>query len=48
MYDINIKDKTYTKVNVSSSMDNERGKGMMNELAEEMKVTLTNETKKIA
>jgi hypothetical protein len=48
MYHINIKDKTYTKVNVASSMDNERGKGMMEELAKEMKVTPTNETKKIA
>lgn len=48
MYHINIKDKTYTKINVASSMDNERGKGMMAELAEEMKITPTNETKKIA
>ncbi|NOR05105.1 MAG: DUF4412 domain-containing protein [Deltaproteobacteria bacterium] len=48
MYHINIKDKTYTKVNMTSLMDNERGKGMVEELAEEMEVTSTNETKKIA
>ena len=48
MYHINIKDKTYTKVNMTSVMDNERGKGMVEELAKEMKVTPTNETKKIA
>ena len=48
MYHIKIKDKTYTKVNMMSLMDNELGKGMVEGLAEEMKVTPTNETKKIA
>jgi hypothetical protein len=48
MYHINIKDKTYTKVNMTSLMDNELGKGMVEGLAKEMKVTPTNETKKIA
>ncbi len=47
-YHINIKDKTYTKVNMMSVMDNEREKGMVEELAKGIEVTPTNETKKIA
>ncbi|MBW1719284.1 MAG: DUF4412 domain-containing protein [Deltaproteobacteria bacterium] len=43
MYHINVKDKTYTKINMTTFLDNESGK----EMAEEMKVTPTNETKKI-
>ncbi len=48
MYQLNTTDKTYTKVNMMSLMDNEMARGLMKGITQDMKITPANETKKIA
>ncbi len=48
MYQLNTTDKTYTKVNMMSLMDNEMAKGLMKGITQDMKITPGNERKKIA
>ena len=48
MYQLNTKDKTYTKVNMMSVMTSPFGKGMVKGMTDDMKITPSNETKTIA
>jgi hypothetical protein len=48
LYQLNTMDKTYTKVNMMSVMNSQFGQGMAKGMAEDMKVTPSNETKIIA
>ncbi len=48
MYQLNLIEKTYTKIDMMSAMENMKGQKITGGLAEDIEVTATNETKKIA
>jgi len=48
MVQLNPTDKTYTKIDMMAAMEKMKGQNMMDGLADDMEITPTNETKKIA